>query len=416
MARKATGAIVEHTARDGRTYRALRFSAYGKRRFVSLGPIGTEAAQRELEYVLADVERGIWKDPKSVEPPPEPEPVPTFHQFAEEWWEEREGEWRDTTTERYRCCLETHLLPFFGDHRLSDITIREVERYKAGKLRERRLSPATINKTLKLLSSILEAAEERAAEERWEGVRNNARGRRRRVRAPKPNRSYLDTAEQITALLDAASQLDAEARSDRRHVHRRALLATLAFAGLRLGELLSLRWRDVDLAVGRLHVGEAKTDAGRRHVKIRAALRDDLLTLKANASDTDPAAYVFGTSTGRRHGATNIRRRVLAPAVTRANELLENRDGAPLPEQLTPHSLRRTFASILYAIGEDPPTVMAEMGHTSPSLALAIYAHAMRRDEGEKGRLGALVEGRELADIGSRAEMVSEPQASRQAA
>ncbi len=105
---------------------------------------------------------------------------------------------------------------------------------------------------------------------------------------------------------------------------------------------------------------------------------------------------MFGTLTGRRHGATNIRKRVLAPAVGRANLT------TPLPEGLTPHSLRRTFASLLYAIGEDPPTVMAEMGHASPALALRIYAQAMRRDRGEKDRLRALVEGVELAVIGSR--------------
>jgi hypothetical protein len=46
-----------------------------------------------------------------------------------------------------------------------------------------------------------------------------------------------------------------------------------------------------------------------------------------------------------------------------------------------------------YAIGEPPPVVMAEMGHTDPALALSIYAHAMRRDEGESERLRALVEG-----------------------
>jgi hypothetical protein len=49
--------------------------------------------------------------------------------------------------------------------------------------------------------------------------------------------------------------------------------------------------------------------------------------------------------------------------------------------------LRRSFASLLYGIGE-PPTVVMQMGHTDPALALAIYAHAMRRDDGENERLG----------------------------
>ena len=78
------------------------------------------------------------------------------------------------------------------------------------------------------------------------------------------------------------------------------------------------------------------------------------------------------------------------------------RDLTPLPDGLTPHSLRRTFASVLYALGEDPGVVMDEMGHTSPALALRIYRQAMRRDEDEKTRLRSLVEGGQLADGGIR--------------
>ena len=391
MARKATGSIEQHLGRDGQVYRSLRFTAYGKRRRVPLGPVSMADAERELRGVLADVERGVWKPPEP--PPPEPARVPTFHEFAETWWVEREREWRDATKADYRWRLEAHLLPFFAAHRLPDITIAEVDSYKATKLREDRLGGESINKTLVLLSSILEAAEERDLISR-----NPARGRRRRLRAQKPSRSYLDSSEQVAALLEAAGQLDSEARSDRRHVNRRAMLSVLTFAGLRLGELLALRWRDVDLASGRLRIGEAKTDAGRRYVTIRPALRDDLAALKA-AADPSPEALVFGTATGRPHGATNVRKRVLAPAVARSNELLTSRGAAPLPDHLTPHSLRRTFASVLYAIGEDPPTVMAEMGHTSPGLALRIYARAMRREEGERERLRALVEGSALFEF-----------------
>jgi integrase len=64
-----------------------------------------------------------------------------------------------------------------------------------------------------------------------------------------------------------------------------------------------------------------------------------------------------------------------------------------LPERLTPHSLRRTFASLLYALGEDSPVVMSEMGHADPALALRIYAQATRREDDERRKLGALVEG-----------------------
>jgi integrase len=170
------------------------------------------------------------------------EPVidPTFHEFAELWWVERERELRPATRADYRWRLENHLIPFFGQHTLPQITIAEVDRYKATKLAEGTLGPRSINMTLTLLGALLAAAAERELVDR-----NVAKGKRR-VRGTKPRRSYLGTAQQITALLDAAGDMDAESRADRQHVHRRDLLAVLVFGGLRIGELLNLRWRDVD--------------------------------------------------------------------------------------------------------------------------------------------------------------------------
>ncbi|MEA2395853.1 MAG: integrase [Solirubrobacteraceae bacterium] len=103
---------------------------------------------------------------------------------------------------------------------------------------------------------------------------------------------------------------------------------------------------------------------------------------------------MFATSTGGRQSGTNVRRRILLPAIDNANERLAKVDVEPLPERLTPHSLRRTFASVSYALGADPGLVMDEMGHTDPGLALRIYRQSMHRSDGEKERLRALVEGR----------------------
>jgi integrase len=55
------------------------------------------------------------------------------------------------------------------------------------------------------------------------------------------------------------------------------------------------------------------------------------------------------------------------------------------------NSLRRTFASLLYALGRDPAYVMDQLGHTDPKLALRIYAHAMRRESDEREALSRLV-------------------------
>jgi integrase len=82
---------------------------------------------------------------------------------------------------------------------------------------------------------------------------------------------------------------------------------------------------------------------------------------------------------------------VLAKAVKHANVQLVKNGNEPLPDGLTPHSLRRTFASLLFALGETPPYVMAQMGHTTPNLTLATYARQMDRRDGEPERLASLV-------------------------
>ena len=75
----------------------------------------------------------------------------------------------------------------------------------------------------------------------------------------------------------------------------------------------------------------------------------------------------------------------------------------------------RRHDHVLCALGEDPGTVMDEMGHADPGLALRIYRQAMRRDEAERGRLRALVEGVEFrpieadgADGGDRATLAAD--------
>jgi integrase len=116
----------------------------------------------------------------------------------------------------------------------------------------------------------------------------------------------------------------------------------------------------------------------------------------------DPSGrdYVFGTARGGKQSESNIRNRVLTRAVQRGNERLAEGREAPLPH-LTPHGCRRTFASVRYALGASPAEVMAELGHTNPSLALAVYAQAMRMSEEESARLRAIVE-RSLDRLGSR--------------
>jgi len=428
MPRPATGQVIEKPGARGRTF-ALRFRAYGKREYVTLGSDAegwtTAKAENELANVLADVRRGIWRPPTPAPEPPAAPVDPTFHEFASEWFEAHKRVVRDGTVLDYEWQLSVHLLPFFARHRLSQITIAEVDRYRDSKVREaasrradleawqkgcaklkhgaarpprppQALGATSINKTITRLGQILDVAEERELI-----ARNPCRvnPRNRKLRSRRPARPYLDRAAQIDALLVAGADLDKAAdRGDGESVSRRPMLATMTLAGLRVSELCALRWRDVDLAAGRLRVADSKTDAGVRMVDLLPLLRDELIGHKARLGRVAQDAPVFATRTGKARDRHNVRERVVKPACVLASERLIEAGGAPLPE-LTPHALRRTFASVLIAIGRDPSTVMRQIGHTDAKVTLELYAKPVA--DADREALRALVDGLDCAPMGT---------------
>jgi hypothetical protein len=72
---------------------------------------------------------------------------------------------------------------------------------------------------------------------------------------------------------------------------------------------------------------------------------------------------------------------------------------------MTLHALRRTFGSLLIAIGKDPAYVMAQIGHTNPAMTLGLYAQVMNGSQVDRDRLRALVYGGYLAVDGSGANL-----------
>jgi integrase len=83
----------------------------------------------------------------------------------------------------------------------------------------------------------------------------------------------------------------------------------------------------------------------------------------------------------------------IAGAVKGANKQLAKAGQATLPDTLTLHALRRTFASVLVALGNDPRYVMDQIGHSNPTVTLGIYAQVMRASEEDRQDLRLLVEG-----------------------
>jgi integrase len=362
MARRRTGEIIE--PKGGRGW-AIRFRAYGKRRSVTLGTSEEgwtrEKVEERLRHVLADVERGIWQPYEAASEPVDGE-APTFHEFASEWLAARKPELRPRTVKDYEWALSYHLLPFFKSHRLPQITAVEVDRYKVMKTRQGKLGPSQINKSLKRLSQILDLAVD------YGHIPSNpavSRGGRRRVKESTPMRAWVEP-EQLLALLDAAPR------------GHRPILATLAGAGLRVGELCALDWRDLDLGTGTLVVRESKTTAGRREVDLPSGLRDELWTLAATSERIEPDDPVFVGRLGTRQKPDNVGRR-LKSAIVKANVELDRLGIAPISERVSPHSLRRTYASLRFACSDDPVYVAEQGGWADPIFPMRVYARAVRR-------------------------------------
>lgn len=401
MARLPTGHVV---APDGPRQRswAIRFRAYGKRRFVTLGRPedgwNRQRAERELRHVLADVERGIWQPAEPAPEPVEPQPCPTFHEFASAWLRDGEPGWRPRTVADYRWALELHLLPYFARHRLTEISIEDVDRYKAAKLREGKLAPNAINKTLTRLAQVLEVAVEYGHIER-----NPAKGKRRRVKATEPRRSWVEP-EQLPALLDAAD------------IYMRPLIATLAGAGLRIGEAVALDWRDVKLGAGTLVVREAKTAAGEgREVDLPVGLCEELATWRARSPRTAQSDPVFVSRARAGQHARQTPRNAqarLTTAVKAANCELAEMGIDPIGE-VTPHSLRRTYASLRAALRDDPVYIAEQLGHRDARFTFRVYQRAAKRRERLTGaHLAAFDRALDWAGMGREASPLPQPELS----
>jgi integrase len=161
-------------------------------------------------------------------------------------------------------------------------------------------------------------------------------------------------------------------------------------SGLRIGELGDLRWRAIDLARGKLTIEHSKTEAGEwRKIDMTPMLLEELKLHLASVGSPKPDDLVFPTSKGRARNKDNSRGRLLT-ILGRANKARAKK-GLPPVAHVTNHTLRRTFASLLYEAGETPPYVMNQMGHKSAAMALEMYARRMKSQRETGAKVDALV-------------------------
>jgi integrase len=272
--------------------------------------------------------------------------------------------YKPSAVRSYEAALRDRVLPALGGKRLADLQHRAVQRLADEFLGEG-LDPSTVRNALMPLRVIFR----RAIEDGELAVNPTSH---LRLPAVKGRRERIASPEDAQRLLAALPERD------------RAVWATALYAGLRRGELMALRWEDVDLAKGvirveraydekgRVHV-EPKSRAGRRTVPIVGALRDQLVAHRAR-QDSD-SGLVFGATPETPFQPSNLWRRAQR-AWKRASV-----------EPIGLHEARHTFASVLIAAGVNAKAITTYMGHASIQTTYDLYGKLMPGSESEAAAL-----------------------------
>jgi integrase len=207
---------------------------------------------------------------------------------------------------------------------------------------------------------------------RWTRRSESSNGQTCEIRRSNDSASELGRRFAVSETLVRRIRRDEIWNSDRpREAKRVAIVKTLLLAGPRILETCRLDRADLDLASRVIHVPRVKMDASERTISMVPALHETLLVHRADLPDIEePAA--FPTRDGTRQSPKNVRARMLASVRDRANEFLSDRGERPIGH-LTPHTLRRTFASILAEVGVAPRRAMYLLGHTDPRFTMRVY-------------------------------------------
>lgn len=340
------------------------------RRYANLGGVNREKADEELER-LVKKENGGCKLPR---------PMVTFKTFVHEQWAPAEmplldavtlklnrdearkqrpdSEHRPASADTYASKLRTHLIPYFGQKRLCEITRYDVELFLAEKARQGH-SPAHVRAMCATLSRVMQAAV------RWKLLEENpAQGLRQKKPTDRQRPAVALTPEQVKSLADALPE------------PCRTVVLVAVLTGLRIGEILGLRWISVNLQRGTLSVdatlcdrlqvlGPTKTRSSTRTLSISGALRA-VLEAHGQRCSTGVDGFVFTTPKGTALSAKNLRNRVLEP-VRKALEL----------PRFSWHDLRHTHATWLSEAGVAPKVAQEILGHSDASLTLGVYTHVL---------------------------------------
>jgi len=338
--------------KDGRWTAVL--SLPGRKRRYLYGKTRDDVAHK-LTSAMRDKDAGIPVTPQRQ----------TVAQFLRQWMETSRSSVRRTTYIRYEEYIRLHAVPEIGDIRLSRLTPQHFQSLYSKKLNEG-LSPTSVHH----LHAVLHRAFGRAV--RWQLL----------VRSPTDS---VDPPRRETFQVQPLDPQQARRFLAVAHGDRLYALYVLALTtGMRQGELLALKWRNVDLDQGKIYiretlqpggiVGEPKTLKGRRQIVLAPMAAEALyihrlvqLSERQEVKTTwQNHDLVFCNRVGSFIDPNNLRHRSF-------NLLLSN---AGLP-RIRFHDLRHTTATLLLSQGTHPKVVQELLGHSQISVTMDTYSHVL---------------------------------------
>src|SRR5215213_8794729 len=316
--------------------------------------------EKKLAEAMGDASRGIVVDDKNL----------TVSEYLDRFLEDvQRGSVRESTYSRDKYLVSNHVKPAFGRVKLKNLSAMHLQRLYREK-QDAGLSASTVQKVHHILHKALAQAV------RWDLIARNPTDN---VKAPTPTPKEMHplSASEARELLEAAS-------GDRLE----ALYVLAVHTGMRRGELLGLKWDDVDLERGLLRLrhalvreggksvlGDLKTPKSRRSVRLTAVatnalrghLERQLTEMERMGSLYQPGGLVFATEHGTLINPSNLRNRSFKPLLRRAF----GESGS----DICFHDLRHTCATLLLSQGTHPKLVQELLGHASIAMTLDTYPH-----------------------------------------
>jgi integrase len=331
------------------------YDQHGKRRWKTLPEGATKwQAKEELRAIEDMLSKGVYLPTAKT---------PLFSEVARDWLEHKKLKLRETTWEVYAGHARNHF-PDLDYLKINRITIATVEKFINDR-QARGMNLGTLRKILVTLGQILSyAVRHKYLDHNPLKEAERPRGQAQLNDEDCGQDIKILTAAQITAFL--APVKDPKYRT---------LFMLAVFSGARQGELLGLRWGDVDWESCQLFIQRTfnngrlftpKTQTSKRKIDLGPTIMKELKKWRL-ASPKNDLDLVFPNEAGNHINNKNMLRRNFRPALKAA--------GCPAVRF---HDLRHTYASLLIAQGENIKYIQNQLGHASPTITLNVYAHLMK--------------------------------------